>query len=108
MPRKFIDQQIPKGIWSYMMYEAIKRSELMMMQVVDDMRMSWATESDELDLEHLQREKFLDMLQAVDGDEEASRALNERLSRLVAPLIAQALMPAQPGQPQQGAQNVPR
>ncbi len=98
MPVK--DQKIPKGLWSSMMYEAIQRSELMMMRVVDDMRMSWAVEDEELTLEHLQREQFLDMLQSVDGDEEASRALNERLSRLLIPIIQQAMAPPQqPGQP---------
>ncbi|MCC7110582.1 MAG: hypothetical protein IT382_14915 [Deltaproteobacteria bacterium] len=104
MPSK--DQKIPTGIWSSMMYEAIKMSEMLMMQVVDDMRMSWAVKSEELTLEHLNREKFLDRLMSVDGDPEASRALNERLSRLLIPIIEQAMAPPpQPGQPapEQGA-----
>lgn len=96
-----IEQRIPKGIWSAMMFEAIKRSELMMMSVVDDMRQSWRVQNEELTLEHLSWEKYSRMLESVDGDEEASRALNERLAALIQPLIQQALMPPQAGQPQQ-------
>jgi hypothetical protein len=100
---KLRDQKIPQGLWSSLNYEAIERAELMMMRAVDDIRMSWAVKSEELTLEHLERERFLKMLEAVDGDEEASAALNERLSRLLLPLIQQAMMPA----PQEGESSGP-
>lgn len=90
------DQKIPTGTWSKLNYDAIARAELMMMRVIDDMRQSWSVKSEELTLEHLQYEKFLDMLEGVDGDSEASQALNERLSRLLQPMIQQAMTPAPP------------
>lgn len=95
------DQKIPTGTWSKLNYDAIARAELMMMRVVDDMRQSWSVKSEELTLEHLEWKRFTEMLEGVDGDEEATHALNERLSRLLVPLIQQAMMPA----PQEGPPN---
>ncbi len=92
--KKAKPQQIPTGLWSKLNYDAIARAEIMMMRVTADMRDSWGVKSEELTLERLQRDKFLAMLEAVDGDEDASRQLNEKLSRLLIPLIQQAMMPA--------------
>ncbi len=51
---------------------------------------------------HFNREKFLQMLADTDGDPEASKALNERLARLLGPIIEQAAIMAQQA-PQEGA-----
>lgn len=90
------DQRIPKGIWSALNFEAIARSELMMMRAIDDIRMSWAVENDELTLEHLNREKFLDMLEGAGKDPEVYQQLQQTLARLLMPMIQMAMMPAPP------------
>lgn len=84
--------KIPTGIWSKMMYDAISRAEIMMLQTTQDVKQAWSVKSEELTLEHLQYERFLDMLTRADQDEEASATLNETLSRLLIPIIQQAMM----------------
>lgn len=92
------EQRIPEGTWSGLNFDAMARAELMMMRAIDDIRMGWAVRNEELTLEHLNREKWLDMIEGVSKDAEASAQLDETLRTLLIPIIQQAMMPPAPGE----------
>lgn len=96
--RKPTEQRVPEGTWAAYNFDAMARAELMMMRAVGAIRDGWAVRNEELTLERLQREKWLDMIEGVSGDEEASAQLDETLRTLLIPIIQQALMQPAPGE----------
>lgn len=87
----------PTGTWSALNYESIYMVEQMMFIAIQDIREKWATESDELTLETLTREKFLEDLSRADEDSEFRDKFNEQLGPLVRAVINAAFAPPEGG-----------
>lgn len=80
-----------------MNYESIFMVQQMMLIAMQDIREKWATESDELTIETLTREKFLADLGLADGDSEFRGQFNEALQPIVQAVIAAAFAPPEEG-----------
>jgi hypothetical protein len=80
-----------------MNYQSILMVQQMMLIAIQDIREKWATESDELTIETLTREKFLTDLGLADGDSEFRGQFNEALQPIVEAVIAAAFAPPEEG-----------
>lgn len=88
----------PTGSWAALNYEAIQMVVRMMALATADIKAQWSTESDELTLEMLTREKFWDDLIDTDGDSELTQQLNAKFLPIVQQALQAAFAPPEKGE----------